>query len=103
MGQLKEGANLWDVVHSILSSEDATAFARHKSAIHSRGIFSAAMQIIYRNFLGRSISETEVDHYFSGYKSGEDFFDVILSLGTARRQVLRVQVSQTHRAISRRH
>ena len=74
LGQLKEGANLGDVVHSILSNEEASAFARRKSAIHSRGVFSAVMQIIYRNFLERSISETEVDHYFSGYKSGEDFF-----------------------------
>jgi hypothetical protein len=38
------------------------------------------MEIIYRNFLGRSISETEVDHFFSGYKSGENFFDVILTI-----------------------
>ena len=78
--QVKGGKHLSEIVNSIASSEEATAFARSKSAIHSRGVLSAVMEIIYRNFLGRSISETEVDHFFSGYKSGENFFDVILTI-----------------------
>ena len=94
--QVKEGKPfLSEIVNSTASSEEATSFARRKSAVHSRGVFSAVMQIIYRNFLKRSISETEVDHYFSGYKSGEDFFDVILSIGNSEEASAAQQVRQT--------
>jgi glycosyltransferase involved in cell wall biosynthesis len=71
---------LGDFLSELASREDAIDFARRRSAQQDRGAFSRAVQTLYRTILGRPITEAEIDHYFRGYKAGEDFIEVLLSI-----------------------